>query len=959
MATKKPLKAKPKKAAPKKQDETEAQREHAHWADEIKRAKKYFEAWQKRAKTIVKLYKDERSESGSEGGNDSLEKKSRMNILWSNIQVLQPSLYSRTPEPNVSRRFMDKDPVSRTAALIIERNLQTSQELIEFDYPMKRVRDDYLLAARGTAWVRFAPEFGMLPMKEPVTKIYDDADEATETFEDDGGEGEQGGEGNSLYKDSKGNVIDKAKIKTDEEIGEYYETEPVEQVLTYGLDVDHILWSDFLHEPAKSWKYVGWVGIREVMKRAQLKKEFGDEIGSRITLNRTFERDEDGVASENPNAVEVWQIWCRTTKCVYWWSDAWPQALLKKQEDPLRLSGFFPCPRPIWGTMSTDSTIPVPDYCLYQDQANQIDQLTDRIRLLTKAIRVVGIYNAANDSLQQLLEEGKENDMIPVDNWVWFSGSNGIKGNVDWLPIEQMSNVLKTLFETRNQLRQDLYEVTGISDIIRGSTQASETATAQQIKANFGNLRLQDKQTEMSRFARDTLRIMAEIQCEHYPPEALIEMSGVLEADEYKSIATPKDLEDAATKVAAAIEMIKMDKLRTFKIDIETDATVAADQDKEKQARVEFLQAVSPFLEKAVQVGQASPEMIPLLLKMLDFGVRGFRTGRTLEGAIEQFIDTAEKAQQEAEKNPQPDQPTPEQIKAEGDVKNAADKLQGEMKRHQDELMAKQASEQGAAKLKADELEQRREEALARVKLETDKFHEELELRRQELENQSQKTQADIRLIEAQIAKLEVETATAGIKDIMGEVPEEVPGPTPVDEADSKAKMATAQTAYMEAQIKAVELQERLEELNKLRMGASGEEVGEESEADPETQEHEVIRDEAGNLLGMKSSKVVKPKRVEPIALPHDLGTPNFGKPKPPKRVMKLHQVIRDNDGNIMGLKTDEVEVDHDGPAGVGEPMHVGPPKPPAEAAPGVQSNGLPVPPSEMAPVMPKPEGTV
>lgn len=938
MATKKPLKVKPKKAAPKKQDETEAQQQHAHWADEIKRAKKYFDAWQKRAKVIVKLYKDERNDTESDA---SLDKKSRMNILWSNISVLQPSLYSRTPEPNVSRRFMDKDPVSRTAALIIERNLQTSQELIEFDYPMKRVRDDYLLAARGVAWVRFAPEIGKLPLKEPVTQIYDD---------------ESGG----LYKDSKGNQIEHSRVKTDEEIGEYYETDPVDQVLTYGLDVDHILWSDFLHEPAKSWKEVGWVAYRKMMKRGQVKKEFGEEIGKAITLNKSYEVDEDGRTTENPNAVEVWEIWCRNTKTVYWYSDAWPKGLLKEQEDPLHLTNFFPCPRPIWGTMSTDSTIPVPDYCLYQDQANQIDQLTDRIRLLTKAIRVVGVYNAANENLQQLLEEGRENDMIPVDNWVWFSGSNGIKGNVDWLPVEPMANVLKTLFEVRSQLRQDLYEVTGISDIIRGSTAASETATAQQIKANFGNLRLQDRQSEMSRFARDTLRIMAEIQCEHYPPEALIEMSGILEADEYKSITDQQSLDEAATKVAQAIDMIKMDKLRTFKIDIETDATVAADQQKEKETRVEFLQAVSPFLEKAVQVGQAAPELVPLLLKMLDFGVRGFRTGRTLEGAIEQFIQTAEKAQQEAEKNPQPEQPSDEQLKLQAQTQQHAEKLQAELKKHQEELMAKTASEQGATKLKADEIAARREEAMARVKLEERKLDEEIEIRRAELENQSQKTQAEIRKIEAEIKKLESETGAAEIKDIMGEVPEEAPAPTPVDEADAKSKMATAQTTLIEQQIKYVELQQRLEELRKLQSGTTddGGEGGEGGEPD-ETPVSEVLRDEAGNLAGMKTQKIVKPKAKPTLELPTDLGSPDFGKPKPRKKITKMHRVMRDPDGNIMGVKTDEIEEDDDSPTGTGN-LGAGPPKPPAEAAPGVQMNGMPTPPSEMAAVDPnKPIGAI
>ena len=31
----------------------------------------------------------------------------RYNILWSNVQTLQPALYAKNPTPNVSRRFDD------------------------------------------------------------------------------------------------------------------------------------------------------------------------------------------------------------------------------------------------------------------------------------------------------------------------------------------------------------------------------------------------------------------------------------------------------------------------------------------------------------------------------------------------------------------------------------------------------------------------------------------------------------------------------------------------------------------------------------------------------------------------------------------------------------------------------------------------------------------------------------
>ena len=785
--------------------DAEDRAKHVHWADEIKRSKKVFKEWHDRSKKILKLYKDERGETVQ-----GLANKSRMNILWSNVSVLQPALYSRTPDPNVSRRFLDKDPVSRTASLIVERNLSTAMDVCDFDYPMKRMRDDYLLVGRGTVWVRYAPEIGQVPMKEPVTKI-------------------DMGESGVVYRPMKGGEeIDPKKIKTDKEIGEYYETEPVDQVLSYGLELDHVIWSRFLHEPVESWKKVGWLAKSTLMKRKELVKNFGKKIGNSITLNRTFERDDGGDTSDRhgdePNACEVWEIWCRTTKTVVWWSEAYPQGLLKEQEDPLHLSDFFPCPRPIWATTTTDSLVPVPDYCLYQDQADQIDKLTDRIRLLTQALRVVGVFNAASAGLQQLLEEGQENEMIPVDNWVWFSGTGGLKGNVDWFPIEQVSNVLKSLFETRAQLRQDLYEVTGISDIIRGSTMASETATAQQIKANFGNLRLQDRQTEMSRIARDTMRIMAEIQCEHYPEDVLLEMSGILESDEFKN-GNPEEIDAAVQKAASAVQLVKEDKLRTFKLDIETDATVAANQEKEKQSRVEFLTAVSPFLEKAVQVGQSAPETVPLLLKMLDFGVRGFRTGRTLESAIEQFIETAEKAQQEAEKNPQPDQPDPEvQAKAEK-LQTESAKIKAEIETHN----AASAAKAEETKFKAQEMISRAQEAKVKYDLEVKKLNEEIEFRREENRMKIAELEASIELKKVQMQQATEAGALKEIQNML--IPEEEPevidelAPlrTETEGAELHAKRKKAEYDLAEHEAKLRDFKSKDEILGHINAGLTGE----------------------------------------------------------------------------------------------------------------------------------------
>ena len=821
------------------------QAKYKHWADEIESAKKAFADWEKRCRKIIKNYKDERKR-GEEDGRGTSRGASKMNILWSNIQTLQPALYSRTPTPNASRRFLDRDPISRTAAMIMERNLVTACELADIDYVFRRVRDDYLLCARGTDWVRFDPLIGKAPMKEPVTAI------------DLGGR--------KVYRPFKGgDEIPSDKIKKDDDGFEYYETDPEEQILAYGLAVDHLLWSDFLHEPLNDWSKVTWSAKRVLMRRKKLTKFFGEDIAKKVSLNKTFSGSvADDVSTDDKrkgDCAEVWEIWCKDSRTVYWISDGYQDGVLKEEPDPLGLQGFWPFPRPMFGTTSTDSLVPVPDFAIYQDQSEQIDSITDRIRLLINALRVVGLYNGESADLSTLLGETAENEMIPVDNWIAFSQTGGMKGNIDWLPIEQIQAVLLGLFNARTQLKQDLYEVTGMSDIIRGASNPNETATAQQIKSNFGNLRLQDRQSEMARFSKDTLKIMAEIQCEHYSPQALIEMSGIADMEEFRvdppTSQDPQAMQEYQMKMQAsqkklldAVQLIKSDKMRTFRIDLETDATVAPDQQKEKESRVEFLTAVAPFIEKATQVGQLAPEMVPLLLKMLEFGVRGFRAGRSLEGAIEETIALAEQMQEKAKQagpqQPPPD-PTAEAMKAK--LEAETQKIQQELAQAQAEAQTK-AAENAAKAQAATEKAQRDAQLFQEQML---KLTEDIQFRREENRLKIAELEASIELKKVQMNQA---TEADALKQIQSMMPQKEEPLDPLADAklvaeqhELRARQAKAQRELAEAEMSLKELQERGQTMENFKLSLTKSAA---AQPQPATSRKSVsfLRDETGALTG-------------------------------------------------------------------------------------------------------------
>lgn len=156
-----------------------------------------------------------------------------------------------------------------------------------------------------------------------------------------------------------------------------------------------------------------------------------------------------------------------------------------------------------------------------------------------------------------------------------------------------------------------------IADIMRGSSDPNETLGAQQLKAQFGSQRMKKRQRAVQKWIRDTYKLKAEILAEHFEPAILAEMTGQEVDDE-------------------VMQLLRSDKLRSYRIDIETDSTVFEDAEGEKKATTEMLTAVGGFLQQALPTIQQAPELAPLCFEMLSIGVRTFKKGRELEDSIEQ-----------------------------------------------------------------------------------------------------------------------------------------------------------------------------------------------------------------------------------------------------------------------------------------------------------------------------------
>ena len=557
------------------------------WLDCIKSYETEFAKWEKRSRKILKRYRDEQTLQNRDNP------PTHFNILWSNVQTLIPATFARMPKPDVSRRYSDRDPVGRVAALILERALDFEiNHYTDYRTTLKACVQDRFLGGRGTAWARYEPHMRAAQMQAAV-----DGEQTTEDV------------------DAPGEELD-------------YECAPV----------DYVHWNDFGHTVARTWEEVPAVWRRVFMTRDAMVERFGEEKAKGIPLDATPEElkrsDRENPELADQKKAAIYEIWDKTKKEAIWLSKSVKADPLDKldaaalTEKGLAFEEFFPCPRPLFATMTNDSLVPVPDFALYQDQAESLDLISDRIDGLIKALQVKGVYDGSlGHEIARLFTDASNTDLRAIKNWQNFAEKNGLKGAIDLVDLTPIANALSVAYEAMDQQMQQVYNITGISDIIRGQTEAQETATAQQIKGQYAGLRLKETQQSVAIFATDLLRLKAQIVA-GFDDQTLLKIAAVDQLQPADQALVPQ-----------AIALLKDKPLRTFRVEIAADSLVMLDEQEEKENRVEFLTALGAFLDKSVQAAAVAPAIVPLLGELMKFGVQGFKVGRNIEGTIDQMLE--------------------------------------------------------------------------------------------------------------------------------------------------------------------------------------------------------------------------------------------------------------------------------------------------------------------------------
>jgi hypothetical protein len=540
---------------------------------------------------------------------------------------------------------------------------------------------------------------------------------------------------------------------------------------------------DFLHSLSRNWREVTWVAAASYLTRTEARKRFSKYSGDAYQ-EADFKVDDEAKNIGGADARErakFWEIWHRGARRVVWVAEG-VEDILDEADPHLDLQNFFPCPKPAYGSVQRGSLIPVPDVMQYRDQLEEINLLTSRIHALSDALEVKGFYPAGGSELSEAIQAAISTKtpgrmLVPISNWAAFGGTSEV---IIWLPVDVISKTITDLVMLRKQIIDDIYQITGMADIMRGDTDPQETLGAQQLKSQYGTTRIRDKQQELVRLARDLVEITSEIITEKFKDETIIEMSqtqipteqmmqqqiaqiqqqmqGIFlqmqQQQQQPPVGVPPqagapqlpvpgqdDPRQQATQqmqdklqqgiqqiqliqnqptIEQVLHFLKDNRAKSFVLDIETDSTIMTDEMGEKQRRTEFMGVLGQLLPQLAQMITAEPHTADFCGEILKFATAPFRAGRSLDGAIDELVMQMKAKGQQGKG----DDPTTAQGKIALQIEQM--KIQAQQQKDQSEMQLKAAQLQQQDRHKQMELANQRQ--IANMKAQSDNMEDQSDM---------------------------------------------------------------------------------------------------------------------------------------------------------------------------------------------------------------------------------------
>jgi hypothetical protein len=637
------------------------------------------------------------------------------NIYHANIETLAPAVYNSVPAPDVRRRFLDPNPAAKVVADIIERAISYSLDSYDFDGGMSAAVRDMLIPGRGQLRVRYGASVG----------------------EDDA----------LAYEE---------------------------------VTCEYVPWRSFRRGPGRVWADVTWIAFEHFLDRTTIKARVPDAVFKEIPFKysasaKTGEEEDNEEATKAPprfgRRAHVWEIWDKEKREVHFICADYAERRLWTVEDPLELTDFYPIPRSLQAISTTDSLVPITSYSLYEALLKEFDDVNKRITKLIGALRPRAIYAGIVADIQAAIE-ADDLEFIPAQGAeIFIQSGGGLDKAISWFPLDPITSALQQLVQQRELIKQNIYEVTKIADVMRGVSDPRETKGAQQLKSEWGSLAVQGMQAEVARFARDLFRLKTEVIAGKMGFDTLLMMTGInlpTEQEKQAAIQQYQQAQAAAQQPQPQAEgqptaeappappqpspeeikyytgpsreeaeqLLRNDAIRSYHIDIESDSTVRADLGRQQQQMSEFLAGVGQFGQAVGPMIEAGAMPMEVAIEIFSSFARRFKLGKQAEDALDQWADQTKQQGQANQGQPDPAQAQAQaeqqaqmqaeqaKLQAEGEIEQA--RIAADQQKTQAQLQAEQAKAQA-------ELQARMQEGQAKLAFEAERFKAETELRQQEI----------------------------------------------------------------------------------------------------------------------------------------------------------------------------------------------------------------------------------
>ena len=597
------------------------------WLKKIEKRKgcKKREAWMRDARNAVSLY-EEGAVKASTDGIDIDETLSGANLWHSNIETAVPALFNSVPIPDARIRYGDPDPVQRAVCEITERGIS-----FDFDqYDFADVIKDLVRQSEMTGWgiprLRYRPQ--------------------VQTVEQDAG----------ADGDTSPNSY--------------------EQLVRDDVEIEVAEWDRLILGEAKSWQRLPWLAFEWDMTLDEIDdlvpptidKESGKEVLASDQLKPQTNRDDDSGRKDTEPAqddalifgtVKVYEVWDKRSRKVLFITPQDKKNVLRETDDPFELDGFYPIPKILYSKRRINGLQPISPWTTYKSLFQQFEGISLRIRALVGQIKVRGLYDKELEADFELLKTCKDGEYVSAKVPGVFAGGKGLEAAIAHWPLQELVVALEKAVLHQERLKQQIFEETGLADIMRGAVDPREKLGQSKLKAQWGSLRVQDVQEDIAEMCRAICRMKAEVRARLTPWPLMQEITGVRfdpqvpeppqptgdamqdqQAMQQYQAAADQAKQDAQQMEQAVVEAWKS-RSRAMRIDIEIDSTIRADLSRDQEQIGQFVQFCGTFMQGAMAAIQVMPETRQPLFKVFVAAASKFKLGRQAEEAFDELVEAA------------------------------------------------------------------------------------------------------------------------------------------------------------------------------------------------------------------------------------------------------------------------------------------------------------------------------